>query len=469
MLYSKYRPLEFSQVKGQDSTVTSLKNALTLGKLHHAILFCGPRGLGKTTLARIVAKCVNCLKSPMSESPCGECESCLSITKGNFIDVIEIDAASNRGIDEIRQLKERVNYKPAQGVKKIFIIDEVHMLTTEAFNALLKTLEEPPVHVMFILATTDPEKLPETILSRCQRFDLSSVKYSELKSLLSDILQKEGVTVEDEVYKILFERSGGSIRDSLTLMEKLILSAQENHLTLKNVEDNLGFVSAQRFQFFENIILSNQISSVLELIDELWLEGIEIDDFFKQYCFYLKSKSFKEEGVKLEWIEEILSVLYHLKNEEDKRLLGYVIVHRIRELEFGSKRVSKKVSTLPLPREERVFNREISAEELSEKWDELLTILKRKRIVMVAYLSGSVAKGISGENILIELPKGHQFHLDALSKLKNREYLEEVLFEVFNMPLKMEFSFEEGGEVVVEDDLLKTVMDVFGGGEIIKK
>ncbi|MCX5774343.1 MAG: DNA polymerase III subunit gamma/tau [Fusobacteria bacterium] len=466
MLYRKYRPLCFEQVKGQETTVISLKNALKLGKLHHAILFCGPRGLGKTTLARVLAKCVNCITHPMSATPCLVCESCKAITNGSFMDVLEIDAASNRGIDEIRELKEKINYRPSVGIKKIFIIDEVHMLTTEAFNALLKTLEEPPEHIMFILATTDPEKLPDTILSRCQRFDLASINYNDLKILLSEILLQEEVKIEDSVYKVIFERSGGSIRDSLSLLEKLILSSADGVLTLSSVEKNLGFVPEEKFQFFENVVFSTQIGKVLEFIDELWLEGIEVDDFFKQFCYYLKSKSLQNKESNFEWIEEILSVLYHFKNEEDKRLIGYVVVHKIRELEIPREKNSKK--NLVSMREKISVKSEISLKEIESRWNELLSILKRKRIVMMAYLSGSKPISIEGNTLLIEFPEGHQFHVESMSKPKNREYLEEIFFEVFNIVLKIDIQIVRNLVVDEEEDLLKKVMDVFGG-EIVSK
>lgn len=465
MLYRKYRPNNFEEVIGQENTVTCLKNAIILKKLHHAILFCGPRGLGKTTLARILSKCVNCLKSPMTTTPCLECESCKSIAQGNFVDVIEIDAASNRGIDEIRELKEKINYRPALGVKKIYIIDEVHMLTSEAFNALLKTLEEPPEHVMFILATTDPEKMPETILSRCQRFDLNSVKYSDLKRLLEEILIKEGILIENEVFQVIFKRSGGSIRDSLSLLEKLILSSVGEKLTLQHVEKDLGLVPEERFQFFENIVLSNNISKVLEFIDEIWFEGTEVDEFFKQYCYYLKKKGLQSQESNFYWIEEILSVLFKLKSEEDKRLVGYVIVQKIREL---SKPIKREAFVTHKEQDSIKRSKDISLEEILSRWDEFLKLLKRKKIVLLAYLSGGRVVDINNEKIIIEFPIGHQFHVDALKKGKNKDYIEEMLLEVYNMPLALEPIFEHKEVFEVEDNLLQSVMDVFGG-EIVTK
>ena len=208
-LYRKYRPKDFSEIAGESDIVKTLKNSLDNDRISHAYLFSGPRGVGKTTSARLIAKGVNCLKNGISSSPCNECENCREIDNGSFIDLIEIDAASNRGIDEIRELKDKINYQPSKGRKKIYIIDEVHMLTKEAFNALLKTLEEPPEHVIFILATTEPDKILPTIISRCQRYDFKSLTYTEVKDKLSEICRGENVEIDEGSLGLIYESSGG--------------------------------------------------------------------------------------------------------------------------------------------------------------------------------------------------------------------------------------------------------------------
>ena len=232
-LYRKYRPASFEEVAGEIEIVRALKNSLKNNQLSQAYLFAGPRGVGKTTLARLIAKSVNCLSPKENGEACGSCENCTSFQEGNFLDLVEIDAASNRGIDEIRLLKEKINYQPSQGRKKVYIIDEVHMLTKEAFNALLKTLEEPPAHVIFILATTEPEKILPTIISRCQRYDFKTLSLQEMTNQLQYILSQENIEMEEDVYELIYEASGGSMRDGISVLERLIVSSTSSYCRLK--------------------------------------------------------------------------------------------------------------------------------------------------------------------------------------------------------------------------------------------
>ena len=213
-LYRKFRPTRFSEVKGQDHIVKTLENQMRTGRIGHAYLFCGTRGTGKTTVAKILAKAVNC-EHPVDGEPCGECEVCKAIAEGSSMNVIEIDAASNNGVDNIREIKEQVQYSPATGKYKVYIIDEVHMLSIGAFNALLKTLEEPPEYVIFILATTEVHKIPITILSRCQRYDFHRITAATIKKQLSDLMEQEHVDTEDKALEYVARMADGSMRDAL--------------------------------------------------------------------------------------------------------------------------------------------------------------------------------------------------------------------------------------------------------------
>ena len=240
-LYRKFRPQEFEDVRGQEHIVTTLKNQIQADRIGHAYLFCGTRGTGKTTIAKIFAKAANC-ERPVGGSPCGECKSCLAIAAGSSMNVIEIDAASNNGVDNIREIREEVAYSPAQGKYKVYIIDEVHMLSIGAFNALLKTLEEPPAYVIFILATTEAHKIPITILSRCQRYDFKRISIDEISSRLAELMGKEQVEAEERAIRYIAKAADGSMRDALSLLDQCIAFYLGQKLTYDRVLDVLGAV-----------------------------------------------------------------------------------------------------------------------------------------------------------------------------------------------------------------------------------
>lgn len=276
-LYRKYRPQNFDDIVGQDAIVTTLKNQLSTGKIGHAYLFCGMRGTGKTSTARVFAKALNCEKGP-TPNPCNVCKSCRAISSGSMIDVIEMDAASNRGIDDIRDLREKVNFAPSEGRYKVYIIDEVHMLTTEAFNALLKTLEEPPAYVVFILATTEPNKLPQTILSRCMRFDFTRISTAQMVSRLREVVADTGIETEDKALVLIAQSSQGSVRDALSLLDKAIAYGDKK-LSYDDVLTLLGAVSHEVFYDISEAVLKSSSAAVLEILDQVVKQGKDLFRF----------------------------------------------------------------------------------------------------------------------------------------------------------------------------------------------
>ena len=282
----RYRPQTFTDVIGQEHVETALTNAISSGRIGHAYLFTGARGVGKTSTARILAKALNCVNGPTTE-PCGECESCRAIAAGDDPDVLEIDGASNRGIDEIRALRQGANIRPTRSRFKIYIIDEVHMLTREAFNALLKTLEEPPAHVKFIFCTTEPTKIPITILSRCQRFDFAGIRTDQIAQRLKTIIIKEGATAEEDAVEMLARRAAGSMRDGQSLLEQLLAFAPE-HITVADVHSVLGTADEDfTLKIIYNLSQKNALE-VLTAFDTAMSQGRDPAIFLEQLCGYFR-------------------------------------------------------------------------------------------------------------------------------------------------------------------------------------
>ena len=286
-LYRKYRPRNFENLVGQDHIRSTLLNAIQAGHLSHAYLFCGPRGTGKTTSARLVAKAINCINPEPSGESCNKCEYCQLMNERKLIDLIEIDAASNRGIDEIRDLREKIKFAPNQAPHKVYIIDEVHMLTTPAFNALLKTLEEPPSHAYFVLATTESHKVPETIISRCQRFDFHRINRETIKSRLQHIAKHEQVEAEEEALKMIAETAEGGLRDAISMFEQIMSG---NKLTMENVTSVLGLSGhAALEKLFESLEKGDHKAGLAEL-HTLHQEGHDLYQFNKAFLDHLRRK-----------------------------------------------------------------------------------------------------------------------------------------------------------------------------------
>ena len=302
VLYRKYRPKNFSEIIGQEHIVQTLTNALSSGMISHAYLFSGPRGTGKTTIARLFAKAVNCQNRKENEfEPCNKCSSCQEINEGRSIDLTEIDAASHRGIDEIRELKDGIRFVPTKSKYKVFIIDESHQLTKEAANALLKTLEEPPAHAIFILATTEPHKMIPTIISRCQHFDFWKLTMPQLIERLGILAKKEGIKIEKEALNLIAIAASGSIRDGESLLDQVIAfsgapfdAAQGKHIQgkeaikVEDIKDLLGIVDIALIAKFVNLIAEKQASKALDFLNEITEKGQDVQEFVKSTINYLR-------------------------------------------------------------------------------------------------------------------------------------------------------------------------------------
>lgn len=324
-LYRKYRPVTFADVIGQTHIVQTLSNAIIHGRVGHAYLFTGPRGTGKTTMARIFARSVNC-QNPDGATPCLKCDVCKNITEGRSLDIFEIDAASNTGVDNIRELRENVKFPPSQAKFKIYIIDEVHMLSTGAFNALLKTLEEPPAHVIFILATTEIHKVPETIISRCQRYDFTRLSLEHIIEKLSVIAKSEKIEIEKSALEMIAIAAEGGMRDAESLLSQ-VMALEDKKITAKEVEEILGTTQRQSLEAMVGYLLNKNASGALTLVNELSQDGYDLDVFNKSFLNYLRQVMLVSVDAKL---ANIFS--YELTKEQSKDLIEQAKNHSAKEL-----------------------------------------------------------------------------------------------------------------------------------------
>ena len=356
-LYRKFRPDEFEDVKGQDAIVRTLKNQINADRIGHAYLFCGTRGPGKTTVAKIFAKAVNC-EHPVDGSPCGECAMCKSIAAGTSMNVIEIDAASNNGVDNIREIREEVTYRPTEGKYKVYIIDEVHMLSIGAFNALLKTLEEPPEYVIFILATTEAHKIPITILSRCQRYDFKRISIETIAARLRELIDKEGWDVEDKAVRYIAKMADGSMRDSLSLLDQCAAFYMNETLTYDHVLEVLGAVDTEVFSRLLRQLLAMDVHQVIETVDELVMQGRELSQLAADFTWYLRNLLLVKSSDNMEDVLDVSSENLALLKEEAQMIDSDTLIRYIRifsdltnQLKYATqKRVLLEVTLIKLCR-----------------------------------------------------------------------------------------------------------------------
>ena len=365
-LYRKFRPSEFSEVRGQEHIVTTLKNQIKADRIGHAYLFCGTRGTGKTTVAKIFAKAVNC-EHPVDGNPCGTCAACRSIAAGTSMNVIEIDAASNNGVDNIREIREEVAYSPTEGKYKVYIIDEVHMLSIGAFNALLKTLEEPPSYVIFILATTEVHKIPVTILSRCQRYDFRRITADTITDRLRELTEREGVQTEEKALRYIAKAADGSMRDALSLLDQCIAFYLDQELTYDHVLDVLGAVDTEVYSRLLRLTLVQDLSGVMEQIEELVVQGRELSQFVTDFTWYLRNLLLLKTSDHMEDVLDVSTENLKRLQEESRMLETDTLMRYIRifselggQIRYASqKRVLVEVAFIKLCRPSMETNTDV--------------------------------------------------------------------------------------------------------------
>lgn len=328
-LYRKWRPADFDDIKGQDAIVTTLRNQIEANRIGHAYLFCGTRGTGKTSAAKVFAKAVNC-ENPVNGNPCGKCESCLSIADGTSLNVIEMDAASNNGVDDARQIKESVVYSPTNGKYKVYIIDEAHQITKDAFNALLKTMEEPPSYVIFILATTEPHKIPVTILSRCQRYDFKRIATDTLEDRLKEVATKEGITIEDKAIKYIATKAEGGMRDALSLLDQCSSFFLGKEITYERALEVLGAVDTSVFSEFLRALCARSVTDSINVIDRILIQGRDITTFTNDFIWHMRNVLLAKTAEDIADVVDITADNMKLLQQEAKAISEKQLIRYIR-------------------------------------------------------------------------------------------------------------------------------------------
>lgn len=511
----KWRPKNFDEIVGQGHIVTTLKSALQKNRLAHAYLFAGPRGVGKTSTARILVEALNCKDGP-TVNPCGKCVSCTEISQGRSLDVIEIDGASNRGIDEIRTLRENVKFAPTSGKFKIYIIDEVHMLTQEAFNALLKTLEEPPKFVKFILATTQPHKVIPTILSRCQRFDFRRILAMEIIAQLEKIVKTENIDVDKEVLFAIAKSSDGSLRDAESILDQLV-SFSKDKVSLKDVVSVLGLVEQEAFFEIADKIIQKNALAALGILNNIIEEGKDISVFLtgliehfrnlmiakitkgdsrlidlpQEICerLLMQSQAFS--------LEEIFSAFNILINTQDmaKRLESLRIpleislvklAHDKRDIGLNPLPQKHSPETKPTMVEEKPSQTQlskstikeddnqitsanstqsISLDNIKDAWQNIIGSLSRIKMSVATYLNEGTPTKVENTILTVALPKDYSLHKESLEKKENKAIIEKAVSELFNTNLRINFilSQEIAKENNEDDPFIKSALETFNG------
>ncbi len=519
-LYRKYRPQTFKEVSGQTHIKTTLQNELEMDRVSHAYLFSGPRGTGKTTMARLLAKAVNCLRRKKGESePCSKCEACVEIAEGHSLDVIEIDAASHTGVDNVREnIIQSSKFTPTQRNYKVFIIDEVHMLSISAFNALLKTLEEPPKHAMFILATTELHKVPETILSRCQRFVFRTVSYEEIIKRLEYIVAKEEKKVEKEVIEIIVRWSGGYVRDAESLLGQ-VLSLGEKIITLDQAKLVIPFSDFQLVLEFITMLEQKNIVGAVTFINGILAEGVDLTRFIIETIEGLRKILLltlgasldayamnvrKEDELKLLGLSknfstnEIISIIETLLEYKEKIPLSPIeqLPIEIAILEIcgqadmkgpgaqndsssvkaeGLKKYASKTPALA----QEDFSQQVgennkgskrlpTMEAVTQHWNQILEQIKKYNHTLFSFIRLNKPKSV--KNNVVELVVNYPFHKERVEEMKNKHAIESILQEILGEKMKVEcvlIERKEGEDGAFKDDKeIEAIAQEFGGSVI---
>jgi DNA polymerase-3 subunit gamma/tau len=489
-LYRKYRPQNFANLVGQDHVRITLTNALKTNNIHHAYLFTGPRGTGKTSTARLLAKAINCENLKEAE-PCDSCDICSDINQGRLIDLIEIDAASNRGIDEIRDLREKIQFSPTRAKSKVYIIDEVHMLTKEAFNALLKTLEEPPVHVYFILATTEVHKIPETILSRCQRFDFKRIDNKTLLARLQFIAEAEKIQADPEGLDVIVRSVEGGLRDAIGLLEQLSVNGS---LTFAHAQEILGISGKMSLEKLFALIERKEVKAALEEVDALYAEGYDLNQFNKDFLEFLRQQMLESVSVenrqRTAWLLHVISAFLesyeNLKHATIPQLpLEMAVIEscfpgvapETANAQFSvppvqqpqpeinnQTRAHQKINTaVPESKQQPAASiisaktGELTLENVKAKWSEVSKYIKNPPVRRL--FATSTALGLTGHELTLSFKTS--FDLNKMMESANRLDFEEALFQVFGVRFKVKAELDPTPKPA--DEKAQQLLDVFGG------